>query len=86
MLQNMQVISSTNFRKNIPKYLKNAQVRNEPIIINTRRGAGVFISLNQWNSLTRNYQPTTLPNLMQAQASSLESVWQDPSNDAYNDL
>lgn len=47
----MQVISSTDFRKNIPQYLQEAQENWEPIAVKTQKATGIFISLDFWNSL-----------------------------------
>lgn len=83
----MQVLSSTEFRKNIPKYLQEADQQQSPIIVNTRKGAGVFCSLRQWNNLNQRPEPTNIySNLMMTQNESLSTLWADDSNNAYNDL
>jgi len=47
----MQVVSSTQFRSQIPQILKTIEENEEPYFVKTRDRTGVFLSLKYWNSL-----------------------------------
>lgn len=49
----MQIVSSTDFRKNLVKFMIQATENWEPIVVKSPKCTGVFISFDYWKSIQK---------------------------------
>jgi antitoxin YefM len=77
----MTVISSTDFRKHMSRYIQEAQHDKIPVIVTTQKqGAVVVVALDEWEALQETHYLTAHP----ANRARLEQALQDVQQGQYD--